>query len=420
MSKHARDNRPYIKPVTRIELSDDKTTLRLILLIALLVIAAVAIIVGLSSAMKVEPGWQEAQVSSEKVNCSTEFTLMYDFSDYDLSESTGALKKLNALYSTLTEDAYAIFTASEYETEFANVRYLNDHVNEKVAVDPALYQALERILWYDSRYPFLAPVYEEYDRIFVQTSEADAARYDPAKSPELMDYIQEAASYAADPDMVWLELLGDDQVVLHVSEEYEAFAQENGLETFFDFHWMTNAFIIDYMASRLMENGYTSGYLASYDGFNRNLDMRGTSYSHNVYDRQGSDICLPAVFNYREPTSIVVLRNYPMADAERWHYFSYSDGTIATTFVDPADGVAKSATDNLFVYSRGVGCAEILLQAAPVFIADELNVDALNSLTEKGIYTIWGEELQLYCNDADVDLTFKSETGGDLYTLITE
>lgn len=420
MSKHARDKRPYMKPVTRIELSEDRIKLRLILLIVLLAIAAVAVFVGLRAALTVDPGWQKVQVSSGKVNCSTDFTLMYDFSDHSASEATVGSKRLNALYTQLTEDAYAIFTAAEYETEFANVRYLNDHVNETVTVDPALYQALERIVWYDSRYPFLAPVYAEYDRVFLQTNEMDAALCDPAKSPELMDDIRQAASYANDPEMVRLELMGDDQVMLHVSQDYLSYAAEYGMDTFFDFHWMTNAFIIDYMASKLMENGYTNGYLASFDGFNRNLDMRGTSYSYNVYDRQGSDIYLPAVFQYQEPTSIVVLRNYPMSDADRWHYFSYSDGSITTTFVDPADGVSKSATDNLFAYSRGSGCAEILLQMAPVFIADELDVDALNSLTEKGIYAIWGDEAQLHCNDADANLTLTAESGGDLYTLITE
>ena len=420
MSKHARDNRPYIKPVTRIELSGDKSNLRLILIVVLLAVACVSIFIAVGSAIKVEPGWQEAQISSKKVNCSQEFTLMYDFSDYSVNESTDALKKVNALYSTLTEDAYAIFTASEYETEFANVRYLNDHVNEKVAVDPALYQALELVVKYDSRYPFLAPVYEEYDRIFAQTNEADAGRYDPDKVPELMDYIRELASYSNDGDMIWLELLGENQVCLHVADDYLTYAEENELDTFFDLHWMTNAFIIDYMAARLAENGYTSGYLASYDGFNRNLDTRGNAYAHNVYDRLGNDLLLPVVYNYHVPTSIVVLRNYPMSDSDRWHYFSYSDGSITTTFVDPTDGISKSSTDNLFVYSAGVGCAEILLQATPVFIAEQLNEEALNRLTRDGIYTIWAEDSNIYCNEKDVDLTRRLDNGGDQYRIIVK
>lgn len=420
MSKHARDRRPYLKPVTKIELSDDHSTLRLILIVVLLAIACVAIFISVGSSLKVEPGWQKAEVDSEKVNCSLEVTLMYDFSDYSVNDSTDALKKLNALYTTLTEDGYAIFTASDYETEFHNVRYLNDHINEKVSVDPVLYKALEQIVKYDSRYPFLAPVYEEYDRIFLQSNEEDAMRYDPSKSPELMDYIQEAVAFGNDAQMVWLELFGNNEVCLHVSDAYLAFAEDYELDTYFDFHWMTNAFIIDYMADTLMENGYTTGYIASYDGFNRNLDTRGNAYSHNVYDRLGNDIYLPASYNYDKPTSIVVLKNYSMSDMDRWHYFSYEDGSITTTYLDPADGVSKSATDNLFAYSREMGCGEILLQTATLFIAEELDLDNLQNLTNCGIYAIWAEENTLYCNETSAKLTVIPENGGDQYRIIVK
>lgn len=420
MSKHARDNRPYIKPVTRIELSGDQAILRLILIVVLIAIACVCIFVAAGSALNVEPGWQKAEVTSEKVNCSMEFTFMYDFSEYNVNDSTNELKKVNALYTTLTEDGYAIFTASDYETEFRNVRYLNDHVNEKVTVDPALYQALELVVKYDSRYPFLTPVYEEYDRVFAQDNELNASWYDPMKSPELMAYVQEAAAYGNDRQMVWLELFGDNQVCLHVSDAYLAFAENNELDTFFDLHWMTNAFIIDYMAECLIENGYTAGYLSSYDGFNRNLDTRDNQYSHNVYDRLNNEVYLPAVYNYQEPTSIVVMKNYAMADADRWHYFAYSDGTTTTTFVDPADGKSKSATDNLFGYSKEAGCAEILLQMAPVFIAEELDLGALDAMTRNGIYAIWAEENDLYCNEADVNLTKRAENGDYQYHMIVK
>ena len=365
-----------------------------------------------------EPGWQEIQVTTEKANCSAEFMLMYDFSGYSTNDSIEELKKVNALYATLTENGYAIFTASDDETGFRNVRYLNDHINETVTVDPVLYKALELIVRYDSRYPFLAAVYECYDQVFVQTDEMDARRYDPSKSPELMEEVQEMASYANDSDMVWLELLADSQVCLHVSDAYLAFASEYELDTFFDFHWMANAFIIDYMAEALMEHGYTSGYLASYDGFNRNLDTRGISYSHNVYDRLDNGVYLPAVYNYENPTSIVVLRNYAMSDMDRWHYFTYSDGTITTTFLDPADGTSKSSTDNLFVYSRDLGCGEILLRTSPVFIAEELDVPKLQNLTGDGIYSIWGEGTDICYNESDANLTVKAENGGNQYTII--
>ena len=194
-----------------------------------------------------------------------------------------------------------------------------------------------------------------------------------------------------------------------MADPYLDFAAYYEVDTFFDLHWMTNAFVIDYMADRLLENGCNNAYLASYDGFNRNLDSRGNSYSHNVYDRMENDIYLPAVYNYQEPTAIVTLRNYPMSDADRWHYYGYSDGTITTTFVDPVDGVSKNATDNLFAYSTEVGCAEILLQTAPVFIADDFDLNALEALMQDDIFAIWGEGGILYYNDRNATLSAISD-----------
>lgn len=416
MSKHARDRRPYIKPVTRIELSGKNMTLRLILIVVLLAVASVAIMIAVGSALNVEPGWQEVEIDSDTVNCSADFVLMYDFSEYG-GKATGSYKQLIEIYSRGAEDAFAIFTASDFETDRLNVRYLNDHINETVAVEPALYRALSLIAEYDSRYPFLAPVYEEYDRIFVSDNDPDAARFDPARNPEQLEYVQKVAAFVNDPDTVSLEILGEGKVCLHVSDEYLAFARDYELDTFFDLHWMTNGFIIDYLAEVLVENDYTSGYLASYDGFTRNLDRRGMEYSYNIYDLLGSEICLPGVLNYSKPISIVNLKGYPMSEKDKWHYYGFADGAIVSTYLDIADGMSKSATDNLLSYSYELGCAEILLQTAPLFISDVWDSGSVNALTDGGIYSIWCDEEKLVCNDANAALKPMKDNGGDQYTI---
>ena len=123
--------------------------------------------------------------------------------------------------------------------------YLNGHVNEIVTVDPALYKALTVLTQYDCRYAYLAPAYAEYDRVFSAESDAEAARYDPAGDPELAEYLAEIAAFAGNPEMVNLEILGDNRVRLTVSTEYLKFTEENEIETVLDFGWMKNAFIAD-------------------------------------------------------------------------------------------------------------------------------------------------------------------------------
>ena len=98
---------------------------------------------------------------------------------------------------------------------------------------------------------------------------------------------------------------------------------------------MKNAFITDYVADVMIENGYTLGSLTSYDGFTRNLDLtsaitkfkcrsgcfrdsrRKCDYSFNLYDRQGNIIYPAGVMHYNGAESIVSLHNYPMSDKEK-------------------------------------------------------------------------------------------------------
>lgn len=413
MSKHARDRRPYIKPVTKIELSGANIKLRWILIILLLLIAAVSLTVGLSSLLTTETGWQEVEATPEQRNCSEDFCLMYDFGE----SATATYRNLVTLYTDAVENGYAIFTANEAVEGVANLHTVNAHVNEAVTVEEALYKALELVVRYDSRYLFLAPVNVEYNRALLAENDEAARQYSPLHNADVAADVSEMMTFIADPDMISLELLGNNQVRLNVSQEYLAYAQENAMEKFVDFGWMTNAFIIDYMAELLADAGFTDGYLSSYDGFTRNLDARGNEYTFNIFDRQGSDLYQPVRMSYDRPTAIVFLRNYPMTEADVWNYYSFEDGQILTAFVDQADGISKSATDNLVSYSHDTGCAEILLQTAPIFIADALSGEALNVLSEDGIYTIWFEDKTLMHNDPTLKLTANLDGGAEAYNL---
>lgn len=386
MSKNARDRRPYVKPVQRVELSEINVKLRMILIVLLLSIAVVAVIYGLFSLLNTEPGWQEVEVSSSDTNCSADFVLMYEFGKDGVDATTEA-KNVNRMYTYLTEVIYQTFSA-ETEAEFGNVYALNRHPNETVSVAHDLYKALELVVEYDSRYPFMAPVTAAYGAVFLSANDEEAALYDPMCNAEQMAYVQETAAYCADPEMIHVELLGDDQVRLVIAQEYLDYAEENEIETFLDFGWLTNAFIIDEIADTLAASGYTHGYIASYDGFTRNLDDRGNSYSFNIFHRTDGDVYMPARLDYSGPMSIVSLRDYPMTEEDQWHYHAYGDGKITTVFLDPADGKSKSSVDGLTAYSDNMGCAEILLKTAPVFIADSFDAYALETLEKEGIHSV--------------------------------
>jgi len=397
MSRH--DKRPRgLKPVTRIALSDKHVGLRMIGIILLVFVAAGALWTGLRLALGTEPGWQKIEAEAEKVNVSTELVLNYDFSASGASASAHK-RLLTELFTQAVEDAYRIFDVSG-----AEMFRLNAAVNETVSVDPVLYDALSMLAEHKNRHVFLAPVYTEYKRMFLSETPAEAALYDPLQNEELYAYVSQAAAFANDPDMIHLELHDDNRAGLFVAEAYLDFAAEHEITEFVDLDWLRNAFVVDHIAELLLENGYTAGYLASYDGFTRNLDKRDVTYSVNLFDRLENEIFLPYTMDYTGPLALINLRNYPMGEQDQWHYASLENDRIATVMIDPADGKDKSSTDNLLSYSSTFGCAEQLLMAAPLYVADELNEQALWEMAESGVYAIWFEGTKLCHTEEDVVL----------------
>lgn len=413
MSKNGRDRRPYLPPVTRIELSEDNIKLRWILLAVLVVIAAVSFGYGVRQMLTVQPGWNAVEATCDAPNYSSEFTFMYDFSESG-GNAAAVNKQLTGIYSTALEDAFRIFSKDADVEAFHNLQDLNGRINEEMVIHPNLYDALEVLTRYNNRCIFLAPVYVEYNRVFNSESEGEALVYDPQQNPEVMEFIRQAVSYTSDENHIRLELLGENTARLAVSEEYRAFAQEMGIEEFLDFGWMRNAFVADYLASQLAQQGFTKGYLASFDGFTCNLGANDLSF--NLYDRQDNHIYVPGKLIYSGSRSMVFLRDYPLSEMDRWNYRVYQDGRIVSALINPLDGTNKNSVANLVSYSRETGCAEVLMEMLCVYMADTFEESAVMNMAQKGIYTIWCEGNTVCYNDADLQLETVRNEDGVIYT----
>ena len=386
-----------------IELSQAHQKPRLILICVLIVIAAVAFATGVTSCLNGEPGWRAIEASTGEVNCGEDFVFQYFFPASN-SAASKMSKQITALYGEAAEKAYWLFNADGTHEEIKNVAYLNRHPNETVEIDPVLYNALDLLTGGGNRLLYLAEVYSQYDNVFLSELDSEAAAWDPARSEENRDYVNQILLFSNDPAHVSLELLENYRVCLTVSDAYLAFADENEFTNFIDFHWTKNAFIVDYFAQLMIDAGYTDGYIGSYDGFTRNLMNKEEIFSFNVFDRIGNGIELVARMEYAEPMSIVFLRNYPMSNKDRWNYYIYADGTGATAYVDPTDGLSKTADTNLVSYATGHGCAEILMEMIPAYVTDTLDETALQSMAERQIYSIWCKDTTVCYNDPDLQL----------------
>ena len=318
-------------------------------------------------------------------------------------------KELRSLYTTLTEKGWQLFFNEAGETQLGNLHRVNSNPNKEVTVDPALYEAFQLFEQKGSRLHYLGPVYAAYDEVFLSGDELIAADSDPGQNEEIRQYVLQLAQFASDPNAIRLELRQDCKVLLHVSQDYEAFLQENMAEAcYLDFGWLRNAIVIDYMAQQLVANGFTNGNLTTTDGFSRNLDRRDVSYQLGLFNHREGETEVVAAMAYSAPASAVYLRTYDSSKA-----LTFPDGRVVTYMVDIADGQCKAALPNVVSYSNEAGCAEIALQIASGYISDSFQPEVLNSLTEQGIYSVWFEQQKLCYNQADLSVTLQNEA----YTL---
>lgn len=379
------------RPVTRMELSEKNKKLRLIAAILLLVIGAVGITTGIMSLLNQDTGWQTVQVTTQERSCSANFLLQYNFSGSG-AEATAVNNKLQAAYGAACVKAYQLFTPDEAIDGVQNVYYVNHHPNEVVTVDSVLYAAFEKLA--GTPYLYLGPAYAHYYGIIFNAEEALVDELDPLESAEAAEYVAKIAEFAADRAAVNLELMGDNQVKLHVSEEYLAFAEAEEIESFIDFAYMTNAFVIDYLAEVLIAEDLTEGYLVSADGYTRNLDDENL-FNFNIFDRVGNIVYPAAVMEYRGPISMVYLKDYPTADSDA-NYRANGDRFIHL-FADPADGIYRTAAENLVSYSYEMGCADVLLQMLPGFVGETFSVP-------EGVFSVWCEGETVCYNDESVSM----------------
>ena len=380
-----------------IEVSTKHLTLRVVLFSTFLVLGIVAIIYGLIGLFSEEGGWQIIEVEPyASADCSDEFTLQYELGAGSLSPKT-EYNQLSQLYGEAAANMYRLFHRNQLFDGVNNVAYLNAHPNETAVVDTVLYNAFEMLDRAGSRQLFLAPYWEYYYVLFSCTEDWEAESYDPALNSELEELFLQISRYISDENAISLELYGDNRVCLKVSEDYLRFAEANDVYCFIDFHFMKNAFIIDYIAEKLMQSGFTHGAISSFDGFYRNLDDRGTGYSLNLFDLQGNTALCAAVMDYTQRLSIVSLRSFPVSAAEASRYYVTAKGAIRFPYLD-MKGNCLAANSNLVCYSDKVGCAEILLEMIPVYVNESLEPELL---TNEFVYCSGGA---IYHSDREIVL----------------
>ena len=404
MARTARDKRPYVKPVKKIELSDKNVKRRIIFVALFLVIGVLCITYGVSKILYTPSGWYQIEVDKNAgKNCGSDFVFYYNLGQNGNS-ATDERRNLKKLYGNACDLAYKLFTAQEEVEDCNNVYYINHNPNQIIQIEDTLYEAFEKLDKKKCRNIFLGPVLEHYNNLFFCEEEAQTIEYDPYNNQEIATYYKEISDFARDDKAINLELLGDNNIRLSVSDNYLKYAKENAIESYIDFGWLKNAFIADYLADVFIKNGYNYGIISSYDGFSRTF-VDNEEVSQVDLDALYDGTVYPAAsYQFSGSMSSVTMRNYGVVSKDVSNYYIMSDGSRRNQYIDIADGKSKASMDQLSMLSKDKTCVDIAFEMLPVYISEQFEEQECKSLLEKGIFSIYCKDKVIYYNSNEISI----------------
>lgn len=392
MNRYAKDRSrgPQVPPVRHIELEGGSIRRRIIALVLFIAIAAGALTYGISSLVRAESGWQKITADSAgELNLSTDFTLLYEIGTPAREERLA----VSSLYSQACVKAWQLFNCDEQTEGTTGLIDIAISPNTELYIDPALYSALQTLRSSGSRYPYYAPLFGTVENLCTAPDDNSAAECDPDRDNDTSEFFSEVLRFAGDTQSIELRLLGENCVCLFVSEEYLAYAAEQGITRFFDLFALRNAFAADYIADCLEAAGYTKGILQSNDGYVRILNSGSVSLP--VYDMVGNTVYTAGTADISGMRSAVTLKCFTLSENEACRYYRYSDGTLRTPWLT-THGYTQGGVPALIALSGRSGCAELALTALKAFMGSDTELEALAGA---GIRTIYCRD---YCVYSDV------------------
>ena len=376
------------------------------LVVLFLAIGSGFLVYGFMNFLRGDSGWREISVKAgSELNCSEDFTLKYNVGAGGVSAG-GEAKALSLIYTDAAVKGYRLFNIDESFDDVTNLYDINRHPNEVMTVDPVLYDALKKVSDANCREIYLGPLYASLENLCMSNDDAVAAQFDPEKDDDAAEEAAAVAAFAQNPDDIFMEFLGENQVCLHVSDAYQAYAAEMGYTAYLDFFWMKNAFLIDYLADTIRGEGYQLGIISSKDGFVRCLDETGEKeYQYPLYHLSGNEIQSHGTMTYEGPKSIVFFHAYQAGSPDTYRYYQYQDGTMRTPYLSASDGKDHTAASELLVYSGEYGCADTLLAALSDYQAESLSGESLKTLASQKIYSVWFENNEIQTTDEKFSVT---------------
>ena len=220
--------------------------IRLSLLAALIVVIVICVVIIVNQS-KTKGGINEiARDSSKYSGQMSDYKLYYNLDE----ENAGATElMLERQYAAAFDKIYELVTEYEEFEGIYNIYYINNHVNEDIALEPVLYNYLKRIYDLNPKYLFEAPLYNFWESMIYSKDTNQRNKLEPENDSENSDSIDYFVNTSL--NKIDISFLDNYKIRVNVEDDYKKIDESDSyisLALFYD------SVIMDYVKSYLAKS----------------------------------------------------------------------------------------------------------------------------------------------------------------------
>lgn len=292
--------------------------LRIIIFVVALVTGITLLSLYFTGILKYTKGYFKTDVNYESKTLINDDISFYTYFDGNNASYSKYAQNLNSIYSSEFNYICKLTDSINTYDGITNLAYINLNTDKDLQIEKPLYDILKDAYLKTSENKnyslFSSSIYQTYEIVFYSSVNSNIEI-----EQSYIERISEATSIINDSNNFNLEFKDNNVINLHVSDTFSTFINEQQLSSsYLDLNILKDAYIIEYLASKMKENNYLNGYFISTNGYIYSLDEYNGSMNlltlsndniekYSTVDIKGNNSYI--YFNYFDSTNNRIYKN---------------------------------------------------------------------------------------------------------------
>lgn len=314
-----------------------------------------------------QPGYYEITglIKEDAPHYNDDYTLLY----YLDGEGTTSIQyQMNDVQEMYSNTLYTYYISLDEENEYENVLslgYVNHHINEEITLDNRTYNILvdayNRSKNSDNYSIFAAPLYGYWDDVLSVDYEQQIS-LDPLNNSGTLDALTSVSEAIKDSSNIDFELLGNNKIILKVSESYKNLLIEKEMDSYpyISLNALKTSYIVESTLNTLNEKNYKKGILLSHDGALKE-SVSGLEGTYPLYEKSENSLLKVATLRMNAPLSLSSYHRYDISNQANAPYYQIEKNSVTyyrSSQIDINLGYSNNAYNASIVASNDTNIVE--------------------------------------------------------------